>query len=647
MAARYAHRSVSDFIGHKCGVALVRLKKPLEALRAEHGDVLWGLRRLYLLMEKQRNRGQDGAGMATVKFDMPAGEPFLMRLRNAKRNPVERLFDEAMTPADELTTLELRSAHPIELKRRVPMLGEAMLGHLRYGTYGGRGAAFCHPYVRRSSVASQNLAIAGNFNLTNSNELFRTLVELGLNPVGDTDTGVVLEKFGHYLDAEHEALRASMGPGSFRGLEGNALAAAVSQDLHLPRVLGKATADFDGGYVFVGLLGNGDAFACRDPNGIRPAFIAETDDLVAVASERAALTTVLDLDPASVKPLEPGHAFVIRRDGTVFNEPFCQAGPRRECTFERIYFSRGNDPAIYEERKSLGRQLAPRVLSALGGEAQHAVFGFIPNTSETAYLGLIEEMGRQTRLARGTLLTAKLAAGTLTAADLEDALTLSVRAEKVAHKDQKLRTFITHDAARRDLVAHVYDVTLGVVKPDDTLVMVDDSIVRGTTLRDSIVTMLTRLSPSRILIVSSSPPICYPDCYGIDMSQLGRFIAFEAMVKVVRARGQQELLDEVERLCLAQQHAPLERLVNHVQKLYEAVDHQTLEQAVADLIRPAGLAWKGTMQVVYQTMDGLKRSMPQHTGMWYFDGNYPTLGGLRVLNTAYLQWCRREDARAY
>ena len=638
---------MSDFIGHKCGIALVRLKRPLEALRQDRGDLLWGLRRLYLLMEKQRNRGQDGAGMATLKFDMPAGEPFMVRLRNAKRSPVERLFDEALRPAAGLTPMELRAAHPIELKRRIPMLGEAMLGHLRYGTYGGRGAAFCHPYVRRHSVGSRNLTIAGNFNLTNSNQLFRALVAMGLNPVGDTDTGVVLERIAHALDDEHDRLRAASGPGSFRALDGEALADEVAAQIDLHRVLAAATADFDGGYAFVGLVGNGDAFACRDPNGIRPAFVAETDDVVAVASERAALTTVFDLEPSQVRPLEPGHAIVVRRDGTVLDRPFCEAGPRRECTFERIYFSRGNDPDIYRERKALGRELAPRVLEALGGGADDAVFGFIPNTSETAYIGLVEEVERRVRLARGRDLVSRLQAGTLTAAHLEQALALSVRAEKVAHKDQKLRTFITHDDARRDLVAHVYDITLGTVRPTDTLVMIDDSIVRGTTLRESIVTMLARLQPARIVIASSSPPIRYPDCYGIDMSQLGRFIAFEATVKVLRERGAQGLIDETERLCADQQHQPDARLRNHVARLYEAVDHASLEAAVANLIRPAGLGWKGTLQVVYQGLEGLRQAMPAHQGMWYFDGDYPTPGGLRVLNTAFLQWCRREDARAY
>ena len=638
---------MSDFIGHKCGVALLRLKRPLEEVRGRHGDMLWGLRRLYLLMEKQRNRGQDGAGIAAVKFDMPAGEPFLTRLRNAKRNPVERLFTEAMEPAADLKSVELRSMHPIELKRRVPLLGEAMLGHLRYGTYGGRGAAFCHPYVRRSPVASRNLVIAGNFNLTNSNDLFRSLVDLGLNPVGDTDTGVVLEKIGHFLDLEHDRLAAAAGPGSFRGLQGAELADTVASEIDLPRVLARATERFDGGYVFVGLVGNGDAFACRDPNGIRPAFVAENDDVVAVASERAALTTVLDLEPEQVRELPPAHALVVRRDGRVIEQAFREPGPRRSCTFERIYFSRGNDPDIHLERTRLGRELAPRVLDCLGGEVDHAVFGFIPNTSETAYMGLIDEVGRQVRLARHAELSSRLAKGTLTSADLEAALSLTIRAEKVAHKDQKLRTFITHDEARRDLVAHVYDATPGVVRHEDTLVMVDDSIVRGTTLRESIVTMLARLQPARIVIVSSSPPICYPDCYGIDMSQLGRFIAFEAAVTLLRERGQQSLLDEVEARCLEQQHRPAERMTNHVRRIYEAISPAELEATVARLIRPAGLAWKGSLQVVYQSLEGLRRAMPGHTGTWFFDGDYPTPGGLRVLNTAYLQWCRREDARAY
>jgi amidophosphoribosyltransferase len=646
-ARGYARPSVSDFIGHKCGVVLLRLKRPLEQLRERRGDMLWGLRRLYLLMEKQRNRGQDGAGIAAVKFDMPAGEPFLLRLRNAKRNALERLFDEAMEPATDLSSATMRSAHPIELKRRIPLLGEAMLGHLRYGTYGGRGAAFCHPYIRRSVVASRNLALAGNFNLTNSNQLFRTLVELGLNPVGDTDTGVVLEKMGHFLDQEHRHLSATIGPGSFRSLSGTDLAQAISQELDLHRVLRKATEDFDGGFAFVGLVGNGDAFACRDRHGIRPAFVAETEDVVAVASERAALTTVLDLDPSLVRELPPAHALVIRRDGEVLEAPFAEPGPCRSCTFERIYFSRGNDPQIHQERMQLGRNLAGRVLEVLGGGIERAVFGFIPNTSETAYMGLVDEVGRRVRLARATELAERLHHGTLTAGEIEAALGLSVRAEKVAHKDQKLRTFITHDAARGDLVKHVYDVTPGVVRPDDTLVMVDDSIVRGTTLRESIVTMLARLQPTRIVIVSSSPPIRYPDCYGIDMSQLGRFIAFEATIAVLRARGDQGLIDEVERLCLEQQHWSDGRQVNHVRRLYDAVDHAELEGAVAQGILPPGLAWKGGLQVVYQSLDGLRQAMPEHAGTWYFDGDYPTPGGYRVLNTAFLQWCRREDGRAY
>jgi amidophosphoribosyltransferase len=638
---------VSDFIGHHCGVALVRLKRPLEEIRRVHGDALWGLRKLYLLMEKQHNRGQDGAGIANVKFDTAAGEPFLMRLRSNKRSPIERLFDAALAPAAASGEADLRRLDIDELKRRIPMLGEVMLGHLRYGTSGGRGESLCHPYVRRSNAASRNLAIAGNFNLTNAGELFRTLVGYGLNPVGDTDTGVVLEKIGHFLDAEHDLLRAAAGPGSLRNLQGVELANHVAGELDLVRVLEKATADFDGGYVFVGLLGHGDCFVCRDPNGIRPVFVLETDDVVAAASERAALTTVFDVPPESVRALPPGHALIVRRDGARVEAPFRTAGRRMECSFERIYFSRGNDAEIYEERKQLGRNLADAVLQRTGDDFEKIVFGFIPNTSEPAFLGLVKEVERRIHQREIASLTGKLRAGTLTEADLARSMEAHPRVEKVAHKDQRLRTFITHDAARRDLVTHVYDITRGVVSPGDTLVMVDDSIVRGTTLRDSIITMLARLRPARIVIVSSAPPICYPDCYGIDMSQLGRFIAFEAAAGVLRDRGDAALFDEIERLCQEQADLPPQRMRNHVRRIYDAVPHPELCARIAQLIRPAGLDWTGDIEVVYQSIDGLSRAMPQHQGLWYFTGDYPTPGGLRVLNTAYLQWRKNIEKRAY
>ncbi|MCE9620303.1 MAG: amidophosphoribosyltransferase [Planctomycetes bacterium] len=638
---------MSDFIGHHCGVALVRLKRPLAEMQRLHGDPLWGLRKLYLLMEKQHNRGQDGAGIASVKFDTAPGEPFLSRLRNSKRSPIERIFDAAMGPALKWSESELRSMDPLELKRRIPMLGEVMLGHLRYGTSGGRGESLCHPYIRRSNVASRNLAIAGNFNLTNAGELFQTLAGYGLNPVGDTDTGVVLEKIGHFLDVEHDLHRKASGQGSLFNLDGVELAHTVAKQLDLVRVLEKATADFDGGYVFVGLLGHGDCFVCRDPNGIRPVFVLETDDVVAAASERAALTTVFDVPPESVKALPPGEALIVRRDGEIIRAAFRPPDRRLECSFERIYFSRGNDPDIYQERKRLGRSLAEPVLQRTGEDFANIVFGFIPNTSEPAFLGLVEEVEQRMRTREIAALTGKLRAGTLAESDLAASLGMLPRVEKIAHKDQRLRTFITHDAARRDLVTHVYDVTRGVVRENDTLVMVDDSIVRGTTLRDSIVTMLARLRPSRIVIASSAPPICYPDCYGIDMSQLGRFIAFEAAVGVIRDRGDEGMFEEIERLCLEQATLPPAQMKNHVRRIYDAVSHDELCDRIARLIRPESLAWKGRLEVVYQRVEGLAQAMPEHKGVWYFTGDYPTPGGLRVLNTAYLNWRKKLEKRAY
>ncbi|MSR69341.1 MAG: amidophosphoribosyltransferase [Phycisphaerales bacterium] len=638
---------MSDVLTHECGLALVRLRKPISWFQEQYDDPSWGLRKLYLLMEKQHNRGQDGAGIASVRFDMPPGEPFLSRARSAKRNPVERLFDDALSPLRSMSDEALRSATELDLKRRIPLLGEVLLGHLRYGTFGGRSSDACHPFLRRSIIASRNLALAGNFNLTNSPELFDLLVEYGLAPVGGSDTGVVLEKIGYAIDCEHDQLISTVGPGSFRALEGRALAQEVSDQLDYGRILTRAAEKFDGGYTLAGLIGNGDAFACRDPAGIRPAFVLITDEVIAVASERPALTAVFDVTAEQIEPLEPGHVLSIKRDGSYSTKRFIDARPIRQCTFERIYFSRGNDHEIYEERKRLGENLAPRILERLDGSVDHAVFSFIPNTSESAYLGLLQETERIMR-GRGADEVCKLVAeGRATPERIRSLMDVRVRAEKVAHKDQRLRTFITHDAARRDLVAHVYDITRGTINPGDTLVTVDDSIVRGTTLRDSIITILSRLNPARILVASSAPPILYPDCYGIDMSQLGRFIAFEAAINLVGQRGDNALLDEVESLCKAQDHLPPERMKNHVRLIYDRFTQDELSQEIARLIRPKSSSWTGTVEVIYQTVEGLRRAMPSHTGDWYFTGDYPTPGGYRVLNRAYLNWRKHSDSRAY
>jgi amidophosphoribosyltransferase len=636
---------MSDALTHECGLAFVRLRKPLSWFQKERGDALWGLRRLYLLMEKQHNRGQDGAGIACVKFDMPPGDAFLERERTAKRNPIERLFDGALSPAQRLSERELGEIGETELKRRFPLLGEVLLGHLRYGTHSGNSSSMCHPYVRRSNAESRSIAMAGNFNLTNSAELFAKLVEYGLHPVGDSDTGVVLEKIGYFLDREHAHLEATMGEGSFTNLAGAELMREVSRQLDLARVLRRATEHFDGGYVFAGILGNGDSFVCRDPAGIRPGFFLVHDECIAVASERAALSTVFNTDPRDIEPIPPGHALIIKRSGAYAIERFAEPLPLRQCTFERIYFSRGNDPAIYRERKQLGRNLAPRVMDAVRGDIDRIVVGFIPNTSETSYYGLVEALNEERQKLAATEIWRAVQSGTATRETIEAALAGRVRAEKVAHKDQRLRTFITHDAARRDLVNHIYDITRGTVYPDDTLVVVDDSIVRGTTLRESIITMLSRLNPKAIVVASSSPPIMYPDCYGIDMSQLGRFIAFEAAVALARDTGQSAVLDEIEAKCSEQASLPADRMRNHVRLLYDLFELSQIEGKVAELVRSKSLVWPGEIRVIYQSVDGLRMSMPDHSGDWYFTGEYPTPGGYRVLNTAYLNWRRGSDAR--
>ncbi|MBL9120171.1 MAG: amidophosphoribosyltransferase [Phycisphaerae bacterium] len=654
---------MSDPIKHECGLALIRLKRPISWFRKETGDPLWGLRRLFLLMEKQHNRGQDGAGIASVKFDMPPGEAFLVRERTAKRNAIERLFDAAFAPVEELSARDLDGLDEIELKRRIPFLGEVMIGHLRYGTHSGRSTALCHPYIRHNTAASRMVALAGNFNLTNSAQLFAKLVEYGLHPVGESDTQVAIEKIGYFLDREHDLLSDQIGPGSFTSLEGREMWEQVSANLSIPRILRRATAAFDGGYVFAGLIGNGDAFVCRDPAGIRPAFVFENDECVAVASERAALVTVFDADPDRVTALAPGHVLAMKHvpgessdaanarpapDITI--ERFAEPLPIRQCTFERIYFSRGNDRDIYRERKALGRNLAPRILDRLGGDLTHAVFGFIPNTSETAYFGLIEELDRIERERQADRIAELARTGGATPEAIRAILRSRPRGEKVAHKDQRLRTFITHDSARNSLVNHVYDITRGIVGPDDSLVVVDDSIVRGTTLRESIITMLSRLRPKRIIVASSSPPIMYPDCYGIDMSQLGRFIAFEAAVALLRDVGEADLLDEVAQRCIAQRDLPPERMRNHVRLIYDRFTLDEISAKVAQLVRSPRLeesGWTGTVEVVYQSVEGLRAAMPEHTGDWYFTGEYPTPGGYRVLNTAYLNWRSGDGSRAY
>ncbi len=625
----------------------MRLRKPLSHYAQKYGDAAWGLRRMHLLMQKQYNRGQDGAGLAVAKFDMPPGMPFLRRLRSTRHNAIERIFDAVTRDLRGLEDDPLTAENERQWMQRADFLGHAYIGHLRYGTHAGRSVAFNHPLIRKDNNPSRNLAIAGNFNMTNSPELFRRLVEYGLHPVGDSDTQVVLERVGYCLDLEHRHLRSTMGPGSFLGLDGRELTEAVAKEIDIARVLRKACEDWDGGWLFAGLLGSGDGFVFRDPAGIRPGFWYMDDDVVAAASERAPLTSVFNVDPEQVQEVEPGSVINVRRNGEVTVERYIPEAPRRECTFERIYFSRGNDPSIYEERKRLGRQLAGTVLDMVDWDVSNTVYSFVPNTAETAFYGLVGETQRLVRERQVGQIWDHIQSGDVQRDEIEALVTPQVRADKIAHKDQRLRTFITHDAARRDLVMHVYDITRSLVGDKDTLVVLDDSIVRGTTLRESIVTILSRLNPKRIVVVSSAPLIKYPDCYGIDMSHIHRFVAFQAAVALLRANGDDNLISEIERDCRAQAGKPDHELVNHVQRLYAPFTDAQLAAKVAELVRPRDVPWDGQLDVIYQSLTGLHAAMPEHSGDWYFSGEYPTAGGLRVVNRAFLNWCDGLDARAY
>jgi len=633
---------MSDRLTHECGLAFVRLRKPLHYYQEQYGDAAWGLRKTYLLMQKQYNRGQDGAGLATVKFDMPAGDNFVLRVRSDKHNAIERIFDVITEDTEQLRE-SISAETEMDAKRECRFLGEAYLGHLRYGTHAGNSMAMCHPFIRKSNIASRNIALAGNFNMTNSGDLFNRLVEYGLDPVGDNDTQVILEKISHFLNNEHERLIKQ-----HEELEGRALAKTVSKELDLGRMLKKAAQYWDGGYVFASLVGNGDAFICRDPAGIRPAFIYINDDVVACASERGALANVFNVDPDEIEQVAPGHVVVVKRDGEIQDFEFTPPLEQRQCSFERIYFSRGNDPLIYKQRKRLGANLAPRIMKVVGEDIDRAFFSYIPNTAETCFLGLLEAVGGALRSLEADVIWNKIQDGSVTRADLTKLNHTRVQAELIAHKDQRLRTFITHDAARRDLVTHIYDITRGLIEKDDTLVVVDDSIVRGTTLRESIITSLSQLNPKRIVVVSSAPPIMYPDCYGIDMSQIGKFIAFDAAVSLTKDAGNEAIFDEIANRCKEQLELPVPQMLNQVKALYEQFSLKEISCKVAELVMPDAIEWNGQLDVIYQDVDGLRAAMPEYTGDWYFTGDYPTPGGNAVVNRAFLNWHEGNDSkRAY
>lgn len=637
---------MSDFISHECGIALVRLLKPLSYYQEKYGTPLWGFTKLFLLMEKQHNRGQDGAGVACVKLGMPAGEPFMFRERNVKADPLSKIFKMLLAQYDEKVAAGI--IHPEfadTVKAHFDFGGELLLGHLRYGTSGGYNLSACHPFFRRSPWPTRNLALCGNFNLTNTRELNDSLLAMGQHPIFATDTQAILEKIGFFLDEEHEDIYRFLRK---RELAGEELSRQISEDLDLTRVLTRASQKWDGGYALCGLIGNGDAFVARDPSGIRPCHYFQNDEVVAFASERAPLMTVFDLSVGEVREVTPGHVVVIKRRGTITESAFTAPLPRTSCSFERIYFSRGNDVDIYAERKALGANLADQVLQAIDNDLGNTVFSFIPNTAEVAYYGLMSQLRVRRRDEVKTAILKASREGRLDEALLDELVLRNwPRGEKMVSKDIKLRTFIGQETLRNQLGSHVYDITYGVVKPTDHLVCVDDSIVRGTTLRRSILRILARLNPKKIVIVSTAPQIRYPDCYGIDMSAIGKFIAFEAVIALLKESGRTQLLDDVYHACVDEVAKPSGTLVNHVRKLYDPFTPEEISAKIVELVRPKGIAWKGDIQIIFQTIENLHAAVPNHSGDWYFTGKYPTPGGYRVVNQAYVNYYEKAEGRSY
>ncbi len=636
---------MSDKLTHECGIAMVRLKQPLRYYQEKYGNPLWGFTKLFLLMEKQHNRGQDGAGVACVKTGVPAGEPFMFRERCVKSNPLDKIFKSLLGSYNKLVDAgEIHPEFADTVKEKFEFGGELLLGHLRYGTSGGYNISSCHPFFRRSPWPTRNLALCGNFNLTNTAELNRNLISMGQHPIFATDTQALLEKIGFFLDEEHEDLYRKLRA---QKLPGREISAQISRELDIARVFRRAGERWDGGYVLAGAVGNGDAFVARDPSGIRPCFYFENEEVIAFASERAPLMTVFDLELAEVEEVPRGHVMVIKNDGTMTSEAFREQLPRTSCSFERIYFSRGNDIDIYRERKALGGRLADQVLEAVDHDWGNSVFSFIPNTAEVAYYGLVSALRERRRTEVKAEILRASQAGELTEEKLDDLILRNwPRGEKVVSKDIKLRTFIGQENLRNQLASHVYDITYGSVDPGkDNLVCVDDSIVRGTTLRKSILRILTRLNPRKIVIVSTAPQIRYPDCYGIDMSEIGKFIAFEAAIELLKEQGKEDLLAEVYRLC--RDAVAKGESVNHVKKIYDSFTPQEISAKIARIVYPQNVAWAGEVEVIYQTVENLHAAVPNHSGDWYFTGDFPTPGGFRVVNQAYINYFEKRDARSY
>ena len=639
---------MSEEIGHYCGIALIRLKKPLAYYAEKYGTPLWGFNQLFLLMEKQHNRGQDGAGIGSMKLNVDAGEAFMFRERSTSSKALAKIFGQQNKILDKLIKKGVAFPEfPETIKKHFDYGGELLLGHLRYGTSGEYGSTTCHPYFRKSNWPGKNLMVAGNFNLTNVDELNRRLVERGQHPVFDTDTQAILEETGYHLDSMNDLLAKEA---LNKNVTGKEHINWIGERIKLDEIFRSSAAHWDGGYALAGIVGNGDAFALRDPLGIRPGFYFEDDEVIAVASERAPLMTVFNKKVDEVSEIDPGTILVARANGELEIERFAEDPARRtSCSFERIYFSRGNDPDIYAERKTLGALLVPQVLEAVGKDFSKSVFSYVPNTAESAYYGFMEQL----RLVRRAEVKQRLLdahkSGELTDELIDDLVMDNwPKGEKIANKDIKLRTFISQESGRAQLVSHVYDITYGVVKEgEDALVCIDDSIVRGTTLKRSILQILGRSKPTKLLIASTAPQIRYPDCYGIDMSELGKFIAFQAAIALIKEGGYTGLLDEVASKCREALKDKQPKLENHVKKVYENFTPEQISAKVAELVKPDCLNGTTEVQVIYQGIENLHEALPDHSGDWYFTGDYPTPGGYRVVHKAFLNFYEKKDGRSY
>lgn len=633
---------MSEPIKHECGIAMIRLLKPLEYYYEKYGTATYGLNKLYLLMEKQHNRGQDGAGIANIKFDVEPGNKFISRERSNADAPIKDIFNNVNEQvAQVLNECPEGESKTAWLKQNARFSGELFLGHLRYGTFGKNDIESCHPFLKTSNWVAKNFVLAGNFNLTNVTELFDMLIRIGQHPKEKKDTITVLEKVTHFLDKEIDKLYKDL---ENKDLDAREVSRLIAKNLDIQSILENACKHWDGGYAMAGLFGHGDAFVARDPAGIRPAFYYQDDEIVVVTSERPVIQTAFNVPIDSIKEIKPAHALIIKKDGRVTQEQFTQPLPVKQCSFERIYFSRGTDADIYEERKMLGKYLAPIVLDSVDHDIENTVFSYIPNTAETCFYGMNEEVRDYCNRVQKDMIIDL--GKDITPTDIDNIFKITPRVEKIAVKDAKLRTFITDDAQRDDLVAHVYDTTYGQVVPGkDNLVIIDDSIVRGTTLKQSILRILDRLQPKKVVVVSSAPQIRYPDCYGIDMAKLGDFAAFSAAIELLKDTNQEDIIQTVYKKCLSQVGLKDDQVENFVKEIYAPFTAKEVSDKIAEMLTPEGM--NAEVDMIFQTIDGLRHSCPNHRGDWYFTGDYPTPGGFRVVNQAFINFVENKNERAY